>query len=56
MPDYSEYLSPFTWRYGSTPMRSIWSEENRRKLWRQIWVDLARAQSGFGLVSAEQVA
>jgi len=49
--DYSTYLSPFSWRYGSDEMRQIFSEENKYKLWRRIWVELARAQSKTGLVS-----
>lgn len=36
-------------------MRMVWSEANKRLLWRKIWVELARVQSGFGLVSAAQV-
>ncbi len=43
---------------GGTPveeMRLIWSETNKRKLWRRIWVALARVQSDFGLVTAAQV-
>ena len=36
-------------------MRQLWSEAARRRLWRQIWVALARAQSQFGLVQPEQV-
>jgi adenylosuccinate lyase len=37
-------------------MRAIWSEVNKRTLWRHIWVALAEAQSRFGLVTPEQVA
>ncbi|MBN1665654.1 MAG: adenylosuccinate lyase [Anaerolineales bacterium] len=54
--DHNQYVSPFSWRYGSNEMRTIWSEVNKRRLWRQIWVALAEAQSDFGLVSPEQVA
>lgn len=54
--DYSNYLSPFTWRYGSQAMRQVWSEVNKRRLWRQLWVALAEVQSEFGLVDAAQVA
>jgi adenylosuccinate lyase len=54
--DYSTYLSPFSWRYGSPDMRQIWSEVNKRRLWRQLWVLLAEVQSEYGLVSAAQVA
>lgn len=53
--DYSTYLSPFTWRYGSEEMRKIWSEENKRKLWRKLWVSLAKAQKKQGLVSQKEL-
>ncbi|MBI2027984.1 MAG: adenylosuccinate lyase [Candidatus Levybacteria bacterium] len=49
--DYSTYLSPFTWRYGSKEMREIWSETYKRKLWRKIWVELAKAQHKYGLLT-----
>jgi adenylosuccinate lyase len=54
--DYETYLSPFTWRYGSQAMRQIWSEANKRRIWRQLWVALAEVQAEFGLVRPEQVA
>ncbi len=54
--DYSTYLSPFTWRYGSQEMRAVWSEINKRKLWRKIWVHLAKAQNKMGLVSKKELA
>jgi len=53
--DYSTYLSPFTWRYGSEQMREIWSETNKRKLWRKIWVALATAQNKVGLVTKREL-
>jgi adenylosuccinate lyase len=56
MTDYESYLSPFTWRYGSAEMRSIWSEAQKRRLWRSLWVALAKVQSDFGLLTAQQVA
>ena len=52
---HDTFLSPFTWRYGSDAMRSIWSESHKRKLWRRIWVALAEAQQTAGLVNAAQV-
>lgn len=52
---FSTYLSPFTWRYGSPEMRTIWSEAHKRSIWRQIWIALAEAESEFGIVSAEQL-
>jgi adenylosuccinate lyase len=56
MTDFTTYQSPFTWRYGSAKMRSIWSEHHKRLLWRQIWVAMAEVQSGYGLVRPEQAA
>ncbi|MFP4006254.1 MAG: adenylosuccinate lyase [Candidatus Hadarchaeia archaeon] len=53
--DYSDYLSPFTWRYGSKEMRDIYSEINFRTIWRKIWVALAEAQADYGLVSEEEL-
>src|SRR5688572_12518519 len=48
--------SPFASRYGSAEMRAIWSDANKRKLWRQIWVALAAAEAQAGVVTPEQVA
>ncbi len=56
MQDFSTYQSPFSWRYASAEMRRIWSEENKRLLWRQVWVALAETQAEFGLVTAQQAA
>jgi adenylosuccinate lyase len=54
MPDFDNYLSPFSWRYGTPAMRRLWSEQNKRLLWRQLWVALAEVQVDFGLVKPEQ--
>ena len=54
--DYQTYLSPFTWRYGSPALRQVWSEVNKRRLWRQLWVALAQVQAEYGLLRPEQVA
>jgi adenylosuccinate lyase len=56
MKNFDNYQSPFSWRYGSDEMRLVWSETNKRKLWRRIWVALARAESKFDLVTPQQVA
>src|SRR5688572_24422032 len=55
MKDFKTYQSPFSWRYGSAEMRAIWSEENKFKIWRKIWVELASAQKEHGLVSEEEL-
>jgi len=49
------YQSPFSTRYGSTAMRGIWSEDQRRRLWRRVWLALAEAQAEAGLVTPAQV-
>jgi adenylosuccinate lyase len=56
MTDFETYQSPFSWRYGSKAMRRLWSEHEKRRLWRQLWVALAETEVEFGLVSAEQAA
>jgi adenylosuccinate lyase len=56
MSEFESYSSPFSSRYASAEMRRIWSEQNKRLLWRRIWVVLARVQSAYGLVTAEQAA
>ncbi|MBI2036109.1 adenylosuccinate lyase [Candidatus Microgenomates bacterium] len=53
--DYTTYLSPFTWRYGSDKMRQIWSEIYKRKLWRRVWVALAKAQHEEGLITKTEL-
>ncbi|MGZ3882360.1 MAG: adenylosuccinate lyase [Flavisolibacter sp.] len=55
MPDFDNYLSPFTWRYASVEMRNLWSETNKRLIWRQLWVALAEVQGEFGLVKPDQI-
>lgn len=53
--NYSTYLSPFTTRYASEGMRTIWSEVHKRKLWRSIWVAIAKAQFAEGLLSQKEL-
>ena len=53
---HNQYLSPFAWRYGSEEMRAIWSEVNKRRLWRRIWVALAAAEAHAGLVTPDELA
>lgn len=53
--NHDTYISPFTWRYGSSQMREVFSEKHKRILLRQIWIALATAQMKAGLVTKEQV-
>ena len=52
---YDSYLSPFTWRYGSEEMRKLFSETRRRATWRQVWLSLAEAEAGLGLISSREL-
>jgi len=54
MDNYEHYNSPYSWRYGSIEMRKLWSEKNKRLLWRRIWVEMADIQRNYGLVTEEQ--
>ncbi len=54
--NFNIYQSPFTWRYGSDEMRSIFSESNKRKTWRRVWVALARVQTKAGLLTKQELA
>ncbi len=55
MNDPMNYLSPFSWRYGTSDMRKVWSEHQKRLAWRKIWVALAEVQCGYGFVTQLQV-
>ena len=55
MAYHDQYESPLSWRYASPEMRRIWSENHKRRLWRQIWVALAQAQKPYGLVTDAQL-
>ncbi|MBQ6335612.1 MAG: adenylosuccinate lyase [Ruminococcus sp.] len=51
------YESPFSARYASQYMTSLFSAQTRIETWRKLWVELARAESELGLpITAEQVA
>lgn len=56
MSDSESYQSPFSWRYASREMRALWSEPEKRRLWRRVWLALAEAQMAYGLVNEEQLA
>jgi adenylosuccinate lyase len=53
--DYQTYASPFSWRYGRAELRSLFSEQTRRRLWRAVWVALAQAQAEEGLIAQSEV-
>ncbi len=43
------YISPFQTRYASKEMQYIFSQDNKFKTWRKLWVALAKAQQANGL-------
>jgi len=56
MEEYENYLSPFSWRYGSPEMRALWSEAHKRRIWRSLWIALAEVQLEYDLTNKAQVA
>lgn len=54
MIDFSNYNSPFTWRYASDEMRHVFCEQHKFELWRKIWVALAKAQYEQNLLTKEE--
>lgn len=53
--DHETYQSVWTWRYGSEAMRALWSEAEKRRRMRRVWLALAEAQAEVGLVRPEQL-
>ena len=51
----STYASPFSWRYGRPALRELFSELERRKLWRAVWIALAESQMQSGLVTQAEL-
>ncbi|MEG0493618.1 MAG: adenylosuccinate lyase [Clostridia bacterium] len=57
MPDHSGYISPFSTRYASHEMQFVFSEDNKFRTWRRLWIALARAEKAQGLpISDAQIA
>ncbi len=49
MAQHDRYLSPFSTRYSSDEMQYIFSEDNKFRTWRRLWIALARAEKEQGL-------
>ena len=57
MTDHSRYISPFSTRYASDEMQFVFSEDNKFRTWRRLWIALARAEQKQGLpITDEQIA
>ncbi len=37
-------------------MRSLFSEETKRRMWRRMWLELAQAQGRAGLITPQEIA
>jgi adenylosuccinate lyase len=52
---FDDFLSPFSWRYGSPEMRRLFSERGKRGEWRRVWLALAESEGEAGLISKSEL-
>ncbi|HOB36783.1 MAG TPA: adenylosuccinate lyase [Candidatus Avimonas sp.] len=50
----SRYESPLSKRYASSEMQYLFSDENKFRTWRRLWIALAEAERELGLPITEQ--
>ena len=55
MSQHDRYISPFSTRYSSDEMQYIFSDDNKFRTWRRLWVALARAELKQGLTNITPV-
>ena len=54
---HDTYISPFSTRYASKEMQFVFSEDNKFRTWRRLWIALAKAEQKQGLdITDEQIA
>ncbi|MFI3169234.1 MAG: adenylosuccinate lyase [Faecalibacterium sp.] len=55
---HNRYISPFSTRYSSDEMQYVFSEDNKFRTWRKLWIALARAEMNEGLenITPEMIA
>ena len=46
---HDRYISPFSTRYASDEMQYIFSDDNKFRTWRRLWIALAKAEQRQGL-------
>ena len=57
MAEHDRYISPFQTRYASKEMQYIFSDDNKFRTWRKLWIALAEAEQRQGLaITDEQIA
>ncbi|MBQ8648000.1 MAG: adenylosuccinate lyase [Oscillospiraceae bacterium] len=49
MAQHDRYISPFSTRYASDEMQYIFSDDNKFRTWRRLWIALAKAEQRQGL-------
>ncbi len=49
MSEHSKFVSPFSTRYASPEMQYIFSDDNKFRTWRRLWISLAKAEQKQGL-------
>lgn len=55
--DRSQYVSPLVDRYASREMAAIFSDDEKFRTWRRLWIALAESEKELGLeISDEQIA
>ena len=53
---HDAYISPFSTRYASREMQFIFSEDNKFRTWRRLWIALAKAEQRQGIaITDEQI-
>ncbi len=54
---HDRYISPFSTRYASDEMQFVFSEDNKFRTWRKLWIALAKAEQKQGIdITDEQIA
>lgn len=54
---HDRYISPFSTRYASDEMQYTFSDDNKFRTWRKLWIALAKAEQKQGLdITDEQIA
>lgn len=57
MDRHDRYVSPLSTRYASDEMQYVFSDNNKFRTWRRLWISLAKAEKTCGLnITDEQIA
>ena len=54
MAEYNRYTSPLTGRYASKEMQYIFSQDNKFRTWRKLWIALAETEHELGLKKTKE--